>query len=178
VYSYLPLGWAVLKRIEEIIREEMDREGGQEIHMPSVLPVEYYQQSGRDQTMADILFRLKDHREREFFLGPTHEEIFVEVFKRNVRSYRDMPLLVPDRAEVPGRAAAARGLVRLREFTMKDAYSFDPDWEALDVSYAAAYDAYVRIFERANVPVLPVEADPGANGGKDSQEFLYLTPGG
>src|SRR5574341_751585 len=94
VYAYLPLGMRVLSRIEGIIREEMDAEGGQEMLMPSIVPLELYQQSGRDVTMGDILYRFKDHRDREFALGPTHEEAFVEVFKRNVRSYRDMPLLV------------------------------------------------------------------------------------
>lgn len=175
VYSYLPLGWAVLKRIEAIIREEMDREGGQEMHMPSVLPVEFYQQSGRDQTMADILFRLKDHREREFFLGPTHEEIFVEVFKRNVRSYRDMPLLVFQIAQKFRDEPRPRGgLIRLRQFTMKDLYSFDVDYAGLDVSYQKMFDAYGRIFGRCGVPTVPVLADSGAMGGRDTHEFIYL----
>ncbi|HLC28116.1 MAG TPA: proline--tRNA ligase [Dehalococcoidia bacterium] len=176
VYCYLPLGWAVLKRIEEIIREEMDREGGQEMHMPSVLPVEFYQQSGRDQTMADILFRLKDHREREFFLGPTHEEIFVEVFKRNVRSYRDMPLLVYQIAQKFRDEPRPRGgLIRLRQFTMKDLYSFDVDYDGLDLSYQKMFDAYGRIFDRCGVPTVPVLADSGAMGGRDTHEFIYLT---
>jgi prolyl-tRNA synthetase len=154
----------------------MDREGGQEMHMPSVLPVEFYQQSGRDQTMADILFRLKDHREREFFLGPTHEEIFVEVFKRNVRSYRDMPLLVYQIAQKFRDEPRPRGgLIRLRQFTMKDLYSFDVDYDGLDVSYRKMFDAYGRIFERCGVPTVPVLADSGAMGGRDTHEFIYLT---
>jgi len=176
IYSFLPLGWAVLRKIEEIIREEMDREGGQEMHMPSLLPVEFYQASGRDQTMADILFRLKDHREREFFLGPTHEEIFVEVFKRNVRSYRDMPLLVYQMAQKFRDEPRPRGgLIRLRQFTMKDLYSFDVDNEGLDVSYQKMFDAYKRIFDRCGVPTVPVLADSGAMGGRDTHEFIFLT---
>jgi prolyl-tRNA synthetase len=176
VYSYLPLGWAVLRKIEGIIREEMDREGGQEMHMPSLLPVEFYQASGRDQTMADILFRLKDHREREFFLGPTHEEIFVEVFKRNVRSYRDMPLLVYQIAQKFRDEPRPRGgLIRLRQFTMKDLYSFDVDHKGLDVSYQKMFDAYGRIFDRCGVPTIPVLADSGAMGGRDTHEFIFLT---
>jgi prolyl-tRNA synthetase len=176
VYSYLPLGWAVLRKVEAIIREEMDREGGQEMHMPSLLPVEFYQASGRDQTMADILFRLKDHREREFFLGPTHEEIFVEVFKRNVRSYRDMPLLVYQIAQKFRDEPRPRGgLIRLRQFTMKDLYSFDVDYAGLDVSYQKMFDAYGRIFDRCGVPTIPVLADSGAMGGRDTHEFIFLT---
>jgi prolyl-tRNA synthetase len=176
VYSYLPLGWAVLRKIETIIREEMDREGGQEMHMPSMLPVEFYEQSGRDRTMADILFRLKDHREREFFLGPTHEEIFVEVFKRNVRSYRDMPLLIYQIAQKFRDEPRPRGgLIRLRQFTMKDLYSFDVDYAGLDVSYRKMFDAYKRIFDRCGVPTVPVLADSGAMGGRDTHEFIYLT---
>jgi prolyl-tRNA synthetase len=176
VYSYLPLGRAVLRKIEGIIREEMDREGGQEMHMPSLLPVEFYQASGRDQTMAEILFRLKDHREREFFLGPTHEEIFVEVFKRNVRSYRDMPLLVYQIAQKFRDEPRPRGgLIRLRQFTMKDLYSFDVDYEGLDVSYQKMFDAYGRIFDRCGVPTVPVLADSGAMGGRDTHEFIYMT---
>ncbi len=176
VYCYLPLGWAVLRKIEGIIREEMDREGGQEMHMPSLLPVEFYQASGRDQTMADILFRLKDHREREFFLGPTHEEIFVEVFKRNVRSYRDMPLLVYQIAQKFRDEPRPRGgLIRLRQFTMKDLYSFDVDNPGLDVSYQKMFDAYQRIFDRCGVPTIPVLADSGAMGGRDTHEFVFLT---
>src|SRR3990172_4666078 len=133
--------------------------------MPSLLPIELYQQSGRDQTMREILFRLTDHREREFALGPTHEEVFVEVFKRNVRSYRDVPL-------------PRGGLIRLRQFTMKDLYSFDVDSEGLDVSYGKMLDAYARIFDRCGVPTIPVLADSGAMGGRDTHEFIYLTEHG
>ena len=144
--------------------------------MPSLLPVEFYQASGRDQTMAEILFRLKDHREREFFLGPTHEEIFVEVFKRNVRSYRDMPLLVYQIAQKFRDEPRPRGgLIRLRQFTMKDLYSFDVDYAGLDVSYQKMFDAYQRIFDRCGVPTIPVLADSGAMGGRDTHEFVYLT---
>ncbi len=179
VYSYLPLGWRVIQKIEGIIREEMDREGGQEMLMPSLLPIEVYQASGRDQTMGEILFQVRDHRDREFTLGPTHEEVFVDVFKRNVRSYRDLPLLVYQIApKFRDEPRPRGGLIRLRQFIMKDLYSFDADWEGLDVSYRKMFDAYQRIFDRCGVPTVPVLADSGAMGGKDTHEFIYLTEHG
>ncbi|TMG02434.1 MAG: proline--tRNA ligase [Chloroflexi bacterium] len=176
IYSHLPLGRAVLRKIEGIIREEMDREGGQEITMPSLLPIEVYQASGRDQSMADILFRVKDHRDRDFVLGPTHEEVTVELFKRNVRSYRDLPVLIYQIASKFRDEPRPRGgLIRLRQFTMKDLYSFDADSEGLDVSYRKMFRAYQRIFDRCSVATVPVLADSGAMGGKDTHEFIYLT---
>ncbi len=176
VYAYLPLAVRVLQKIETIIREEMDREGGQEMRMPSLLPIETYEQSGRDQTMKDILFRLKDHRDREFALGPTHEEVFVEVFKRNARSYRDLPLLVYQIASKFRDEPRPRGgIIRTRQFTMKDLYSFDVDYAGLDVSYQKMYGAYQRIFDRCGVPTVPALADSGAMGGRDTHEFLFLT---
>ncbi len=176
VYSYLPLGLRVLRRIQAIIREEMDAEGGQEMLMPSIVPLDLYEQSGRDVTMGDILYRFKDHRDREFALGPTHEEAFVEVFKRNVRSYRDMPLLVYQiAAKFRDEPRPRGGLIRLRQFIMKDLYSFDVDYPGLDVSYQKMYDAYKRIFDRCAVPTVPALADSGAMGGRDTHEFLYLT---
>jgi len=178
-YSHLPLGRAVLRKIEQIIREEMDREGGQEIMMPSLLPVETYQASGRDQSMGEILFRVKDHRDRDFFLGPTHEEVTVELFKRNVRSYRDLPVLIYQIASKFRDEPRPRGgLIRLRQFTMKDLYSFDADWEGLDVSYQKMFVAYQRIFDRCGVPTVPALADSGAMGGRDTHEFIYLTEHG
>ena len=176
IYSHLPLGRAVLRKIEGIIREEMDREGGQEITMPSLLPIEVYQASGRDQSMADILFRVKDQRDRDFVLGPTHEEVTVELFKRNVRSYRDLPVLIYQIASKFRDEPRPRGgLIRLRQFTMKDLYSFDADSEGLDVSYRKMFRAYQRIFDRCSVATVPVLADSGAMGGKDTHEFIYLT---
>ncbi|HEU4760278.1 MAG TPA: proline--tRNA ligase, partial [Dehalococcoidia bacterium] len=176
VYAYLPFAWRALQRIEAVIREEMDRAGGQELLMPSLLPIETYQRSGRDQTMRDILFRLTDHHDRDFALGPTHEEVFVEVFKRNVRSYRDLPLLVYQIApKFRDEPRPRGGLIRLRQFTMKDLYSFDVDFEGLDVSYRKMADAYQRIFDRCGVPTIPALADSGAMGGRDTHEFIFLT---
>ncbi len=179
VYSYLPVGWRVMRKIEQIIREEMDRAGGQEVVMPAVQPAELWEQSGRSETMADVLFHLKDRRERDFVLGPTHEEVVVDLFKKQVQSYRDLPVM-PYQIQTKFRdeARPRGGLMRVREFTMKDAYSFDADWDGLDGSYNAARAAYARIFERCGVPTIPVLADSGAIGGKDSEEFMYLTEAG
>jgi prolyl-tRNA synthetase len=179
VYTYMPLGWKVLRKIEQIIREEMDAAGGQELMMPALHPIEIWEASGRAEKMKDILFRFKDHRDREFVLGPTHEEIIVDVFKRNVQSYRDLPLLVYQiQTKFRDEPRPRGGLIRLRQFTMKDLYSFDVDFEGLDVSYRKMFNAYQRVFDRCGVPTVPVIADSGAMGGRDSQEFIFLTEHG
>ena len=181
VFAYMPLGLRVLRRIEEIIREEMERPGpegrvSQELLMPSILPMEVYEASGRDKTMGEILFKVKDHHDRDFTLGPTHEEVFVDVFKRNVQSYRDMPLLLYQIApKFRDEPRPRGGLIRLRQFIMKDLYSFDTDWEGLDASYRMMYDAYKRIFDRCSVPTVAVLADSGAMGGSETHQFTYLT---
>ena len=175
IYSYLPIGQRVMRNIEQIIREEMDRANGQEVVMPALQPAELWEASGRAETMSDVLFHLKDRRERDYVIGPTHEEVVVDLFKRQVQSYRDMPLMVYQiQTKARDEARPRGGLMRVREFTMKDAYSFDADWDGLDASYQAARDAYVRIFERCGVPVIPVLADSGAIGGKESEEFIFL----
>lgn len=176
LYCYTPLGWRVHRKLEEIIRQEMDRYGAQEVHLPALHPLETWEQSGRAETMGATLFHLQDRREREFVLGPTHEEVMSFLASRNIQSYRDLPMtLYQIQTKFRDEQRPRGGLIRLREFFMKDAYSFDPDWESLDKSYQDAFDAYVRIFKRAGVPVVPVEADSGAIGGKDSQEFVFLT---
>ncbi len=176
LYSYLPTGLKVMRKIEQIIREEMDRAGGQEVVMPVVQPAELWEESGRLKTMSDVLYHLRDRRDREFVLGPTHEEVTVDLFKKQVQSYRDMPVMVYQiQTKARDEARARGGLLRVREFTMKDAYSFDTDWDALDVSYRAARAAYTRIFERCGIPAIAVLADSGAIGGKDSEEFIFLT---
>jgi prolyl-tRNA synthetase len=176
VYSFLPLAWRVLQNIERIIREEMDHQGGQELMMPAIHPIETWQTSGRDQTMKDILFHFQDKRGREFVLGPTHEEIIVELFKRNVRSYRDLPLLVYQiQQKFRDEPRPRGGLIRLRQFTMKDLYSFDVDFDGLDTSYRRMHEAYTRIFQRCGLPVVPALADSGAMGGRDTHEFIFLT---
>jgi prolyl-tRNA synthetase len=176
IYAFLPLAWRALANVERIIREEMDAAGGQELMMPAIHPIEIWQASGRDQVMSDILFRFSDKRDREFVLGPTHEEIVVELFKRNVRSYRDLPLLVYQiQQKFRDEPRPRGGLIRLRQFTMKDLYSFDVDFDGLDISYRKMHDAYTRIFERCALPSVPVLADSGAMGGRDTHEFVYLT---
>ena len=179
LYAFTPLGWRVIRKIEQIIRDEMDATGAQEVRLPELNPVELWEQSGRAQTMGQTLFRLADRKERGFVLGPTHEEGMSYLASRHIQSYRDLPVtLYQIETKFRDEQRPRGGLVRLREFTMKDAYSFDTSWETLDVSYAAAYDAYVKIFARAGVPVIPVAADSGAIGGKESQEFIYLTEDG
>src|SRR4030042_1910290 len=179
IYSYLPLGWRALRKIEQIIREGCDAAGGQELLMPAIQPLELWQASGRDRSMADVLFHVIDKRDRRFVLGPTHEEAVVELFKRQVRSYRDLPVIVYQiQNKFRDEPRPRGGLVRLRQFTMKDAYSFDVDFEGLDVSYQKMFRAYSRVFERCGVPTVPVLADSGAIGGKDTHEFVYLTESG
>jgi prolyl-tRNA synthetase len=179
LYCFTPLGWKVLRRIEAIIREEMDRSGAQEVHLPALHPIELWEQTGRARAMGATLFQLADRKERGFALGPTHEEVISFMASRTIQSYRDLPVtLYQIQTKFRDEPRPRGGLIRLREFTMKDAYSFDAGWEALDGSYQAAFDAYVRIFARAGVPVVPVAADSGAIGGKDSQEFVFLTETG
>jgi prolyl-tRNA synthetase len=176
VYSFLPAGWRVFRKIEQIIREEMDAAGGQELMLPVLHPIELWEASGRRQAMGPTLFVVTDRRDRELALGATHEEVITEVVKHRVQSYRDLPVR-PYQIQTKFRdePRPRGGLIRVRQFTMKDLYSFDADWEGLDVSYRAMRAAYQRIFDRCGVPTVPVLADSGAIGGKDSQEFLYLT---
>lgn len=179
LYCFTPLGWRVMLRIERIVREEMDGAGAQEAHLPALHPIEVWEQTGRDQAMGETMFRLSDRKERGFALGPTHEEVMSFVAARHIQSYRDLPVtLYQIQTKFRDEPRPRGGLIRLREFRMKDAYSFDTDWETMDASYQAMFDAYTRVFERAGVPVIPVAADSGAIGGKESQEFIYLTPEG
>ncbi len=179
LYSFTPVGWRVLRRIETIIREEMDASGALEVHLPALNPIEMWEQTGRAESMGQTLFRLTDRKERGFVLGPTHEEGMSLLASRHIQSYRDMPVtLYQIQTKFRDEPRPRGGLVRLREFTMKDAYSFDTGWDTLDASYDSAFEAYVRIFRRAGIPVVPVAADSGAIGGKDSQEFVFLTPDG
>jgi prolyl-tRNA synthetase len=176
IYTYLPLGRRVLRKIEQIIREEMDTASGQEVLMPALQPSEIWEESGRRRSMSDILFKVRDRRDRELVLGPTHEEVIVDLYKRQVQSYRDLPLLVYQiQTKFRDEPRPRGGLIRLREFSMKDLYSFDTDWDGLDVSYQRMWQAYKNVFDRCGVPTASVLADSGAIGGKDSQEFMYLT---
>jgi prolyl-tRNA synthetase len=179
VYSYLPLGLRVLRKIENIIREEMDAAGGQEVLMPVLQPLEMWEFSGRDAALGQTLFKLYDRRERRLALGPTHEEVVTELAKANVQSYRDLPLLLYQiQTKFRDEPRPRAGLIRAREFVMKDLYSFDTDWDGLDVSYNKMMQAYVNIFRRCGFSAVMVEADSGAIGGKESHEFIMVTDSG
>ncbi|MGE3985712.1 MAG: proline--tRNA ligase [Dehalococcoidia bacterium] len=176
IYSYMPLGYRALRKIEQIVREEMDDAGGQEVLMPVLTPTELWNETGRRQMMDSILFTANDRREREYVLGPTHEEIIIDLFRRNVQSYKELPLMLYQiQTKFRDEARPRMGLVRGREFGMMDLYSFHPDTEDLDRGYQRMYEAYTNVFARCGVPATPVFADSGAIGGKDSQEFMLLT---
>lgn len=179
LYSFMPLGLRALQKVAQIVREEMNRAGAQEILMPALQPAELWERSGRLSTMGPGMFRLKDRAERMMALGPTHEEVVTELLAGEISSYRQLPCTVYQiqtkfRDEIRPRF----GLMRAKEFIMKDAYSFDTSFEAADASYQAMYDAYVRIFKRCGLTARPVEADTGDIGGKWSHEFMVLADSG
>lgn len=179
LYTFMPLGLRALQKVANIVREEMNRAGAQEILMPALQPAELWERSGRLSTMGPGMFRLKDRAERMMALGPTHEEVVTELLAGEVSSYRHLPCTVYQiqtkfRDEIRPRF----GLMRAKEFIMKDAYSFDTSFEAADLSYQAMYDAYVRIFSRCGLDARPVEADTGDIGGKWSHEFMVLADSG
>ena len=179
VYSYMPLAWRSIRKIEEIIREEMDAAGGQELHMSKLQPRELWERSGRFESYGPDMMRLSDRRERGLVLAPTHEELLTTIVKANVHSYRDLPAtLYQIQTKFRDEPRPRGGLVRVREFDMKDAYSFDADQEGLDASYDAMSRAYRNIFARCGLDPIVVDADSGAIGGKDSQEFILLADAG
>ena len=176
VYGFMPLGWRAVRKIEEIIRQEMDATGAQEIHMSAVQPAELWQESGRWYAYGPELWRLKDRNGRDFCLGPTHEEIFTDLIRNDVSSYRQLPMnLYQIQTKYRDEARPRFGLMRSREFIMKDAYSFDRDFEGLDQSYEVMYQAYEKIFTHCGLTFRPVEADTGAIGGSNSHEFTALS---
>lgn len=176
VYGFMPMGWRSVRKIEDIIRQEMDRAGGQEIHMSAVQPAELWEESGRWFAYGPELWRLKDRNGRDFCLGPTHEEIFTDLIRNDVSSYRQLPMnLYQIQTKYRDEARPRFGLMRSREFIMKDSYSFDRDQEGLDKSYQDMYEAYDRIFTRCGLNFRPVEADTGAIGGSNSHEFTALS---
>jgi prolyl-tRNA synthetase len=178
VYTIMPLAWRSLKKIEEIIRDEMNKAGGQEITMPVLSPLELWQKSGRAQIM-DNLFTLKDRREHSLVLGPTHEEVITELVSHHVQSYRDLPLLIYQiQVKFRDEARPRGGLIRLREFVMKDLYSFDVDEVGVEISYQKMLHAYENIYKRCGLKAVIVEADSGAIGGKYSHEFMLPAESG
>lgn len=179
VYNWLPLGLRVLRKVETVIREEMDRAGAQELLMPAIQPAEFWQESGRWEEYGPELLRLTDRHQREFCFGPTHEEVITDLIRREIRSYRQLPatfyqIQTKFRDEIRPRF----GVMRAREFLMKDAYSFHSNTESLDQTYDIMHDAYSRIFTRLGLEYRPVEADSGAIGGNASHEFHVLADAG
>lgn len=179
IFAYLPLARRSLNKIEAILRQEIEAIGGQEITMPVVLPADLWKETGRYYSVDAELGRFKDRSGRDMILAMTHEEAVADLVRREIRSYRQLPSLVYHiqtkwRDDPRPRA----GLIRVREFTMKDSYSLDADWEGLDRQYQAHYQAYFRIFERCGLPVIAVGSDTGMMGGREAHEFMYLTPSG
>ncbi len=179
IYTFLPLGLRALTRVERIVREEMNRAGAQEIAMPFVQPAELWQETGRWGQYGKELARLKDRHDRDFCLAPTHEEVVTDLVRREVKSYRQLPItLYQVQSKFRDEIRPRFGLMRAREFLMKDAYSFDRDEEGSKRSYEAMYQAYSRIFERCGLTFRAVEADPGLIGGSFSHEFMVLAETG
>ncbi len=179
VYTFLPLGWRVIRRIEQIIREEMDAIGGQEMHMPVMQPAALWQETGRWDEVGPELMRFKDRTGRDMVLGMTHEEVVTHLARQEIHSYRQLPAVVYQfQTKVRDEPRSRGGLIRVREFIMKDAYSLDADQAGLEAFYPKIYQAYLNIFHRCGLDPLPVEADPGMMGGTGSHEFMLLNEHG
>ena len=179
IYSYLPLGWRVLQKIEDIMREEMNAIDGQEMQMPSVHPAELWQETGRYFEAGPALVRFQDRNQREMVLGITHEEVITDLARREINSYRQLPFMIYQiQTKFRDEPRSRGGLVRAREFSMKDGYSFHADQADLDAYYPRVYQAYLNIFHRCGLEVLVVEADPGLMGGAASHEFMIVNEAG
>ena len=179
LYSFLPLGWRSIKKIEAIVREEMDRASAQEIMMPILQPAEIWKESGRWKAYGAEMMRINDRHDNEFCLGPTHEEMITTLVKNEINSYRQLPVnLYQIQSKFRDERRPRYGLMRSREFIMKDAYSFDVDEAGLEESYKSMYDAYTRIFNRCGLTFRPVEADSGAIGGSGTHEFMAIAEAG
>ncbi len=175
VYNFLPLGWRVVRKVEAIVRDEMDRVGCQELLMPVIAPAELWQETGRWDVYGKELWRVHDRNDRAFVLGPTHEEVITDIVRNEVRSYRQLPFtLYQIQTKFRDEIRPRFGVVRAREFIMKDAYSFHRDADSLNETYEIMYDAYCRIFDRCGLNYRPVEAATGAIGGSASHEFMAL----
>src|SRR5512135_2602544 len=179
IYSLLPLGFRAAKRVEQVIREEMDRIGWQEMVMPVVHPAELWKETGRWYTIGPEMARFKDRAGRDMVLAMTHEEVVASLLRDIVRSYRQLPMAVYHfQTKFRDEPRARGGLIRVREFVMKDAYTCDLDEAGLDRSYELHYGAYVRIFERLGLRAIPVASDVGMMGGSQAHEFMVLNPAG
>ncbi|MCR4404618.1 MAG: proline--tRNA ligase [Candidatus Acetothermia bacterium] len=179
IYSHLPLGWRVLRKIEAIMREEMDAISGQELHLPIAHPAELWAATGRLEEIGPELIRFQDRAGRAFVLGPTHEEVIAELARREIRSYRQLPLMLYQiQTKFRDEPRPRGGLIRVREFTMKDGYSLHESLADLESYYPHVYRAYLRIFRRCGLAALPIEADPGLMGGTGSHEFMLPNDAG
>ena len=179
IYTYLPLGLRIIRKVEQIVREEMNRADAQELLMPIASPAELWRETGRWDYYGKELIRFKDRHERDFCLGPTHEEVITDLFRREVRSYRQLPLnFYQIQTKFRDEIRPRFGLMRGREFIMKDAYSFDKDEAGARLNYQKMYDAYHRIFARCGLNFRAVEADTGLIGGTSSHEFMVLADTG
>jgi prolyl-tRNA synthetase len=179
IYSYLPLGWRVVRRIEAIMREEMEAVGAQEMLMPILNPAELWQATGRWESVGPEMVRVQDRAGREYALAMTHEEVVTELARREIKSYRDLPRVIYHiQTKLRDEPRPRGGLLRVREFRMKDAYTLHPDEDGIDAFYPRMIEAYARIFARCDLYPIAVEADAGMMGGADSHEFLLPHPVG
>ena len=177
VYCYLPMGLRVLNRVEKIIREEMNAAGAHELFLSCLQPIDLWQRTGRDKTLAEVMIRFKDNKGKQMCLGPTHEEVITEIVRSYVQSYRQLPVtLYQIQTKFRDELRTRFGIVRACEFIMKDAYSFDCDEAGLKKNYQLMYEAYVKIFKRCGLDPIIVEADSGAMGGSVSHEFMITAP--
>ena len=179
VYSFLPLGLRVIRKVEKIVREEMNRAGAQEVLLPAIQPAEIWEESGRWQLYGKELFRFKDRHNRECCIGPTHEEVITDLVRHEIKTYRQLPKnLYQIQTKFRDEIRPRFGIMRCREFGMKDAYSFDADMQGADISYQKMYEAYMRIFARCGLNFRAVEADTGNIGGSSSHEFMVMADSG
>ena len=179
IYSYLPLGYRVIRKVEQIIREEMNRAGAEEVYLPMVQPRELWEESGRWTLYGKELLRFKDRHDRESCLGPTHEEVITDLVRHEIKTYRQLPrILYQIQTKFRDEIRPRFGVMRCREFGMKDAYSFDAGEDGVDISYRKMFDAYNRIFTRCGLKFRPVEADTGSIGGSFSHEFMVIADSG
>src|SRR5947208_1931969 len=179
IYSYLPLGQRIALKVMQILREEMNRIGGQEFYLPALHPAELWQESGRWNAIDDIMFRLQDRKGTDMCLGMTHEEVFTSIARSELRSYKQLPQVwYQIQIKFRDEPRPKSGLMRLRTFIMKDAYTFDVDWEGLDKSFIDQREAYKTIFRRCGIAFSIVEASSGSMGGSESNEFMARTDAG
>jgi len=178
-YSYLPLGWRTLNKVINIVRKEMDSAGAQELLMPAIQPAELWKESGRYDVIKDIMISYKDRHGSEMIMGPTHEEIIVDIVRKDISSYKQLPfILYQIQTKFRDEPRPRFGIIRSKEFIMKDAYSFDRDIEGLNKNYEKMYNAYCSIFKKCGLNAIPVKADSGIMGGDVSHEFMVLSASG